>query len=68
MQEKLKKWNWASNPFILKIDPKLFTGYEEQVNAALDHINNGHKIAMLTGNTGSGSRFDINCVRLRREG
>ncbi len=54
MQEKLKKWNWLSNPFILKIDPKLFTGYEEQVNAVLNHINNGHKIALLTGNTGSG--------------
>jgi len=54
MNEKFKKWNWNSNPFVLRIDPKLFTGYETQVNAALDHINNGHKIALLTGSTGSG--------------
>ncbi len=54
MNEKLKKRNWNSNPFVLKIDPKLFTGYEEQVDATLNHINNGHKVAILTGNTGSG--------------
>jgi len=54
MNEKFKKWNWNSNPFVLKIDPKLFTGYEEQIKAALDHIDNGHKIAILTGVTGSG--------------
>ncbi|MDD5417212.1 MAG: hypothetical protein PHU12_04540, partial [Candidatus Aenigmarchaeota archaeon] len=54
MNEKFNKWNWKADPFVLKIDPKLFTGYEEQVKAALDHINNGHKVAMLTGSTGSG--------------
>ena len=54
MNENLNKWNWVSNPFVLKIDPRLFTGYEEQLNAALNHIKNGHKVAMLTGNTGSG--------------
>ncbi len=54
MQEKITKYNWNSNPFILKIDPKLFTGYEQQVDAIMSHINNQHKVALLTGNTGSG--------------
>ena len=51
--EKLK-WGWKENPFVLKIDPTLFVGYEEQVKAALKHIGNKHKIALISGNTGSG--------------
>jgi type II secretory pathway predicted ATPase ExeA len=51
--EKLK-WNWRENPFVLKIDPTLFVGYEEQVKAALKHIENKHKVALISGNTGSG--------------
>ncbi|MBU3904753.1 MAG: AAA family ATPase [Nanoarchaeota archaeon] len=54
MQDNLTKWNWKSNPFVLTIDPKLFTGYEEQVKAMMNHIENKHKVALLTGNTGSG--------------
>ena len=34
------KWGWKENPFVLKIDPKLFVGYNEQVNAVLNHIKN----------------------------
>ncbi|MEM5778017.1 MAG: AAA family ATPase [Candidatus Aenigmatarchaeota archaeon] len=48
------KWGWRENPFILKIDPKLFVGYEEQVKAAFKHIENKHKIALISGKTGSG--------------
>lgn len=48
------KWGWKENPFVLKIDPALFTGYEEQLAAAKRHIESRHKIAILTGNTGSG--------------
>jgi type II secretory pathway predicted ATPase ExeA len=49
-----EKFNWTSNPFVLKIDPRLFTGYEKAVNSILDHIENRHKIALITGSTGSG--------------
>jgi len=48
------KYGWREDPFTLKIDPKLFTGYEEQVKAALSHIENHHKIALVTGSTGAG--------------
>jgi type II secretory pathway predicted ATPase ExeA len=54
MTEKYSKWGWKADPFVLKIDPSLFTGYEEQVKAAKEHIDNKHKIALITGVTGSG--------------
>jgi type II secretory pathway predicted ATPase ExeA len=54
MSQGIDKWGWKENPFILKIDPSLFVGYEEQVRAALKHIENRHKVALITGNTGSG--------------
>lgn len=54
MPDGIAKWGWRENPFVLKIDPSLFVGYEEQVKAALNHIKNGHKVALIVGNTGSG--------------
>ena len=48
------KWGWKENPFVLRIDPRLFVGYNEQVNAVLNHIKNKHKIALVTGKTGAG--------------
>jgi type II secretory pathway predicted ATPase ExeA len=54
MPIEISKWGWKENPFILKIDPKLFVGYDEQVKAALKHIENKHKIALISGKTGSG--------------
>lgn len=50
----IEKWGWKEDPFTLRIDPNLFTGYDEQVTAIKRHIENKHKIALLTGNTGSG--------------
>ena len=54
MADNFSKWGWKENPFILKIDPTLFVGYEDQVKAALNHIENKHKIALITGRTGAG--------------
>jgi type II secretory pathway predicted ATPase ExeA len=54
MTDGISKWGWRENPFILKIDPTLFVGYEEQVKAAQNHIQNKHKVALISGNTGSG--------------
>ncbi len=50
----ISKWGWNANPFVLKIDPKLFVGYEEQIDAIRRHIKHKHKIALITGRTGSG--------------
>ena len=54
IMDNFSKWGWTENPFILKIDPKLFVGYEDQVKAALKHIDNKHKVALITGRTGAG--------------
>ena len=54
MPGEISKWGWKENPFVLKIDPKLFVGYDEQVNAVHSHIKNKHKIALISGKTGSG--------------
>jgi type II secretory pathway predicted ATPase ExeA len=50
----ISRWGWTANPFVLKIDPKLFVGYEKQVSAIRRHIKDRHKIALITGRTGSG--------------
>jgi type II secretory pathway predicted ATPase ExeA len=54
MAENFNKFGWKENPFVLKIDPKLFVGYNEQVKAVSNHIQNKHKIALITGRTGAG--------------
>ncbi|MFQ6020414.1 MAG: AAA family ATPase [Candidatus Aenigmatarchaeota archaeon] len=64
MAEGYQKWGWKENPFTLKIDPKLFTGYEEQVRASLKHIENKHKIALITGHTGSGKTTFLKWLRM----
>ncbi|MFH0928933.1 MAG: AAA family ATPase [Candidatus Aenigmatarchaeota archaeon] len=54
MNDNFSKWGWTENPFVLRIDPNLFVGYDNQVKAALKHIENKHKIALITGRTGAG--------------
>jgi len=58
------KFGWKENPFVLKIDPKLFVGYEDQVKAALNHIENKHKIALITGRTGAGKTTFLKWVEM----
>lgn len=63
----LKQMNWKENPFTLKIQPSLFVGYRDEVKKIALHLREGHKIAMVTGSTGSGKttflRFIENQVR-----
>ena len=69
MADNFSKWGWKENPFVLKIDSKLFVGYKDQVDAVKNHIDNKHKIAVITGKTGAGkstflkwleSKYDAN--------
>ena len=64
MPENFNKFGWKENPFILKIDPKLFVGYDEQVKAALKHIENKHKIALISGKTGSGKTTFLKWIEM----
>ncbi|MCD6477027.1 MAG: AAA family ATPase [Candidatus Aenigmarchaeota archaeon] len=59
MTNFLQKYGWSSNPFTLVINPKHFTGYEDQIKALKDHIENRHKIAILLGPTGSGKTMTL---------
>jgi type II secretory pathway predicted ATPase ExeA len=54
MSDDFSKWGWKENPFVLRIDPRLFVGYKDQVEAVQNHIKNKHKIALVTGKTGAG--------------
>lgn len=64
MNQNFEKWGWKENPFTLKIDPKLFTGYDHQVRAAMRHLNEKHKIALLTGPTGSGKTMMLKWIEM----
>src|SRR3972149_180584 len=54
MNDDFSKWGWNENPFVLRIDPKLFVGYKDQVEAVQGHIKNRHKVALISGKTGAG--------------
>lgn len=55
---KDKEWysqlHWIKNPFTLEINPSLFVGYDKEIEAIVNHIDEGHKYILLTGPTGSG--------------
>jgi len=57
-ESKREKWfsesGWKGNPFTLCINSGIFVGYEAQINAAMRHIYERHKIALITGPTGAG--------------
>ncbi len=57
-EAKREKWfsgaGWNCNPFTLHIQSKVFVGYEAQIKAAMRHISERHKIALITGPTGAG--------------
>ncbi len=62
--EWFSKFNWRENPFTFKISPDVFTGYEVQVNAALRHISEHHKIAIITGPTGAGKTTMLKWIEM----
>ncbi len=54
LENWLNRLNWKENPFTLKIDPLLYVGYQDQLKRLINHIREGHKVALITGSTGSG--------------
>jgi len=67
VEDWLRQMNWKENPFTLKIQPSLFVGYRNEIKKIAIHLREGHKVAMVTGSTGSGKttflRFIENQVR-----
>ncbi len=62
LENWLSQMKWRENPFTLKIDPSLFVGYENQLKRLVNHIREGHKIALITGSTGSGKTTTLKFI------
>lgn len=50
----VKLFGWEGNPFVFKILPDLFVGYEKEMKSLIENLSGGCKFSMITGPTGSG--------------
>lgn len=53
-EKYVKLFGWEGNPFIFKILPDLFVGYEKEMSTLTDSLINGSKFSLILGPTGSG--------------
>jgi len=55
MEAKLQQmFQWRGNPFSFRIMPELFVGHNIEVERIINGMNNGSKLSLLLGPTGSG--------------
>ena len=56
--ESIRVWldsrGWKQNPFTFSINPSLFVGYKKQAETLLTMLEEGHKLCLILGPTGSG--------------
>jgi len=64
----MKLFGWEGNPFVFKILPDLFVGYEKEINSLTDNISNGSKFCLILGPTGSGKTTMMKNIINRIEG
>jgi type II secretory pathway predicted ATPase ExeA len=50
----MKLFGLDGNPFVFKILPELFVGYENETNSLIENISSGCKFSLIVGPTGSG--------------
>ena len=50
----VKLFGWQGNPFVFKILPDLYVGYEKEINSLINNLSNGTKFCLILGPTGSG--------------
>ncbi len=50
----MKLFGLQGNPFVFKILPDLFVGYEKEIDSLIDNVSNGCKFTLILGPTGSG--------------
>jgi type II secretory pathway predicted ATPase ExeA len=50
----MKLFGWDSNPFVFKILPELFVGYEGEMRSLTNGLSDGSKFNIVLGPTGSG--------------
>ena len=49
-----KNFGWKFNPFSFRIIPEAFTGYDHDITALLNGVNDGSRFALVTGQSGTG--------------
>ncbi|MFC2143331.1 ATPase, T2SS/T4P/T4SS family [Candidatus Aenigmatarchaeota archaeon] len=59
----LQKKGWSRNPFTFSINPSIFVGYEYEKKKLLRFIEEGHKIILVAGPTGSGKTSMLKWVQ-----
>ncbi len=50
----MKMFGWEGSPFVFKILPDLFVGYEGEMDSLIGSLCNGSKFSIIMGPTGSG--------------
>jgi general secretion pathway protein A len=50
----MKLFGWEGNPFVFRILPDLFVGYENEMRSLIENVSNGCKFSVIIGPTGSG--------------
>jgi type II secretory pathway predicted ATPase ExeA len=50
----MKLFGWEGNPFVFKIMPDLFVGYEVEMHSLIENLSDGCKFSLIIGPTGSG--------------
>jgi type II secretory pathway predicted ATPase ExeA len=50
----MKLFGLRGNPFVFRILPDLFVGYEKEVGSLIENVSNGCKFTLILGPTGSG--------------
>ncbi|MCD6496110.1 MAG: AAA family ATPase [Candidatus Aenigmarchaeota archaeon] len=53
-EKYVKLFGWEGNPFVFKILPDLFVGYEDEMKSMIEKISGGCKFSVILGPTGSG--------------
>ncbi|MBN1896850.1 MAG: AAA family ATPase [Candidatus Aenigmarchaeota archaeon] len=53
-EKYMKLFGWEGNPFVFKILPDLFVGYESEMRSLIENLSNGCKFSLILGPTGSG--------------
>jgi type II secretory pathway predicted ATPase ExeA len=53
-ERNMKLFGWEGNPFVFKILPDLFVGYEGEMKSLIGNLSNGCKFSLIIGPTGSG--------------
>jgi len=53
-EKYMKLFGWDSSPFVFKILPDLFVGYESEMQSLIGSLSKGSKFTLIIGPTGSG--------------